>query len=559
FSFLERKVSYPKLEKRPFALLEKNKIHLDPNKPIHTDRYMSNEKIGIFPQSDWEVDPNRVLSQLVVEETPLPLSGKLQAGESLAYGASASITGFLHARVQVEQTAEIYLHFDEINGGDDSHIEIDCFRNTTHNIVSYRLLPGEYELTSFLPYSAKYVRISCLSGSLEAKSFAIIALENPDVAISYSFEDERMQKIFDAACNTFRANAVDILTDCPSRERAGWLCDSFFSAQAEALLTGKNLVERNFLENYALYRPHGDVKKGMVPMCYPADFGEDMFIPNWAMFYGIELLSYSRRSGDSELVDLSKANLEGLLQYFEGFENEIGLLEDLENWVFIEWSEANNPESIAGVNLPSNMLYASFLEAVGELLGRHELLQKADSIRAKIREIGFDGTFFADNLIRGKDGKLHPSGCISETCQYYAFFFHTASFEQYPDLFALLRDEFGPSRDDEKQYPDVAPSNAFIGDYLRLAILLEAGYPEKVIEEAVAFFLPMAEQTGTLWEHSFAYGSLNHGFASYITVLLFKAITCEFGDYAYPYAYSFDLPREDGFLHLSSDGKAEKR
>ena len=195
FSFLERKVSYPKLEERPFVLLEKNKIHLDPDRPIHSDRYMSNEKIGIFPQSKWAVDPNRVLSQLVVEETPLPLSGKLQAGESLAYGASPSITGFLHARVQVEQTAEIYLHFDEINGGDDSHIEIDCFRNTTHNIVSYRLLPGEYELTSFLPYSAKYVRISCLSGSLEAKSFAIIALENPDVAISYSFEDERMQKI----------------------------------------------------------------------------------------------------------------------------------------------------------------------------------------------------------------------------------------------------------------------------------------------------------------------------------------------------------------------------
>ena len=51
---------------------------------------------------------------------------------------------------------------------------------------------------------------------------------------------------------TFAQNSFDIFTDCPTRERAGWLCDSFFLGRAEYEFTGTNLIERSFLENYML-------------------------------------------------------------------------------------------------------------------------------------------------------------------------------------------------------------------------------------------------------------------------------------------------------------------
>ena len=59
-----------------------------------------------------------------------------------------------------------------------------------------------------------------------------------------------MDSIFNAAVETFKQNTLDIYMDCPSRERAGWLCDSFFTARAEHYLTGASTVEKNFLENF---------------------------------------------------------------------------------------------------------------------------------------------------------------------------------------------------------------------------------------------------------------------------------------------------------------------
>jgi alpha-L-rhamnosidase len=61
-----------------------------------------------------------------------------------------------------------------------------------------------------------------------------------------------LKQIFEAARQTYRQNAVDIFMDCPSRERAGWLCDSFWSARTGHLLSGHQKIETAFLENYAL-------------------------------------------------------------------------------------------------------------------------------------------------------------------------------------------------------------------------------------------------------------------------------------------------------------------
>ena len=85
------------------------------------------------------------------------------------------------------------------------------------------------------------------------------------------------------------------------------------------------------------------------------------------MWYILELNEYLKRSNDQKLIDLSKEKIIGLLDYFLDFENELGLLENLKGWIFVEWSKANDEEFIKGVNFPSNMLYSACLKAAGEL------------------------------------------------------------------------------------------------------------------------------------------------------------------------------------------------
>ena len=71
-------------------------------------------------------------------------------------------------------------------------------------------------------------------------------------------------------------------------------------------------------------------------------------------------------------------------------------------------------------------------------------------------------------------------------------------------------------------HPEIWPSNAFIGNYLRLECLAREGLVRNVLDETKGFFLYMAERTGTLWEMISPTASCDHGFASHAAVYLFR-------------------------------------
>ena len=113
---------------------------------------------------------------------------------------------------------------------------------------------------------------------------------------------------------------------------------------------------------------------------------------------------------------------------------------------------------------------------------------------------------------------------VTETCQYYAFFFETATPETYPELWKTLLEDFGPGRVEKGLWKAIYPSNAFIGYYLRLELLSRAELGELLLENIEGFFGYMAARTGTLWEHNDTSASCNHGFASHVLVWLRKFV-----------------------------------
>lgn len=120
-----------------------------------------------------------------------------------------------------------------------------------------------------------------------------------------------------------------------------------------------------------------------------------------------------------------------------------------------------------------------------------------------------------DNAVR-KDGVLTVTGEHTEVCQYYAFFFDIATKKTHSQLYQTLLQNFGPDRDIDKVYPEIYPANAFVGNYLRLEILMRNGEQECVRENIIGYFDYMAQRTGTLWEYVGTNASCNHGFASYV-------------------------------------------
>ncbi len=518
-AFICRDVPYGDVEvMKPVGVFATGSVSYDESKPVYNNREVSkiyDEFFG-YTLDELEVGTHISPSQMVFTE-PKPYSLGTDcipvcAETFVDVDMGVNYTGIFEFDLEVCGKGELYVLFDEILLGG----QLNCFRNGTSNIVLCRGESGTYKVRCQEPYTMRYIRLVAKGCSFTVKNLRLFKVAFPASKITAKFvgEDDAMRRIYDAAVETFRANTVDVYMDCPSRERAGWLCDSFFTSRVEKTLTGASDVEKAFLSNFLMPEKFDFIPEGMLPMCYPSDHNDHTYIPNWAMWYVVELGEYAKRSGDRELVEQARDRVYALLNFFKPFENEFGLLEKLQSWVFIEWSKAN--ELVQDVSFGTNMLYATMKDTIAELYGDAALAKEAAELRKTILDMSMtESGFFCDNAYR-RDGKLVLSGERTEACQYYAFFCNIATPESHPWLWNTLVNDFGPDRVKKGVYPEIWVANAFIGNYLRLDLLDRYGCHEALYENIKGYFLYMADKTGTLWELTADHASCNHGFASHV-------------------------------------------
>lgn len=431
------------------------------------------------------------------------------------YKCNAVHSGFIKIEGEAKEPCELFLLFDEVM--DDGKYLFG--RTSSFDFINVKVGTGKFSLITFEPYAFKYLKVLHNAKGQLSLTPSMITLENKYATCNVKMGETKFDTVIDAALNTFKQNALDIFMDCPSRERAGWLCDSYFIGKSEQLFCGNNKIERAFLENIIISTTN-EIDKGMIPKCFPAEHTRNLYIPNWAMWFLVELQDYYERTGDSELIEWAKDKVYGVINYFKKYINEYGLLEDLRSWIFIEWSVSNDKEYVKGVNFPSNMIYALALDCAGKLYKDELLIEQAKKIKRQIKKLSFNGQFFCDNAVR-IDGKLtRCDNHISETCQYYALF---TGIQTDAAFKKKMIDEFGPFRE-PSVYSEIGKSNMFIGNYLRYFWLCDMGEYDRVIKESVDYFYKMASITGTLWEHDRTCASCNHGFASSAAVILNRCL-----------------------------------
>jgi len=495
-------------------------------------RYVAkpSKEFKCYDPAELEVNIQRELQEFTSEAVPCSGSAvaiPLAAGSGRIFDNGFDDSGFPGLRVCCAEPVRLWLAFDEILDTG----RVNPLRYGVANGIVYELAPGEYDLEAFEMYTLRYLHVYVEKGAAVIGSPYLRPIRNPDAGrAAFRAADPELENIFEAARATYAQNAVDVFTDCPSRERAGWLCDSFFTARSALLFSGDTTLERLFLQNYLLPASFDNMPDGMLPMCYPSDHLGGNFIPNWAMWFVIELDEYLARSGDRAFVDAFRPRVLKLVAYLRTFRNADGLLEKLPRWVFVEWSRANH--LVQDVNYPSNMTWAEVLDCVARLYDLPDCAAEAARVRETVRRQSWTGKWFCDNAVRQKDGTLKLSGECTETCQYYAFLFRTATPQTHPALWQTLLKDFGPSRFDpadpkhEKllRHPEIWPSNAFIGNYLRLELLSRANLGEQLLAETKGYFAGMAARTATLWENDTPTASCNHGFASHAAVFYVKNV-----------------------------------
>ncbi|MDT8389955.1 MAG: hypothetical protein RRC34_05540 [Lentisphaeria bacterium] len=489
-------------------------------------RRVVGKRVMGYPVEDLEIDISAELNRLDFPEengAAEDVARIIPASGHALYDFGRVQGGFIGVRLSCERATRVYLVFDELreNPGD-----------LGVGAIALDLTPGDHAFESMAPYSFRFLRVVTMAEPVQVASAYMREYAYPKAdAATYTGNDAALADIFAAARQTFRTNSVDLFTDCPSRERGGYPCDAWFTARAERLLTGENRVERNFLENYFLPETFDGIPDGMVPHCYPSSrLGNGAYIPNWALWLMLQLVDYCERTGDEAMRQLARPRVEALNEWFHRHLNDQGLLEDVPGWIFVDWSPANNYTE--GVNHPTNMLYAYCLEALSRLYDRPEWAAAAKKTRAAVLAESWDGRWFADQS-RRVNGRLRRTEARSEACQYHAFWTGLVTPDKMPDVWARLRDDWGPcqgkdlvpdgdvftwNRDNntntDDNRPELDAAGLLYGILLRFDLLRRFGERGRLIAETRAVFGPQAALTGTLWEHVHPESSCNHGFAA---------------------------------------------
>lgn len=440
---------------------------------------------------------------------------ELSANEYIDMDMGVNQTGLLSMEIEADSCGTLILAFDEML----QENELNPFRNSSSNVIILKLEAGRHQFVSAEPYGFRYARLAAKDTGLTIRNFSLreIAFSENEIVTTFQGNDDVMRRIFDAAKLSFRANVTDIYMDCSTRERAGWLCDSFFIARVEKLLTGKSVVERSYLETFLLPEVFSEsIPKEILPMCYPCDVINSEFIPNWAMWYGLELYEYYQRTKDDELIEEARPRMMSLLAYFKKFENPQGLLEHLEGVVFVDASGANGLANAHDISFPTNMLYTAFQSVLGILYEDEKLVEQARKLRRTIGKLALmENGFYRDTADVTPDGLELRDDC-SEACQYYAFFFKLTTPEESPWLWNTMLRHFSYEKNESKEYQEIYPANTFIGKYLRLELIAQYGSESQLYDNIRGYFSGMADITGTLWEYIGPTASCNHGYASYV-------------------------------------------
>ncbi len=453
--------------------------------------------------------------------------GSMEKDRYTMYEFRTVNTGFINTAVKALEDSEIYLVFgermDESNmyGG----IYSGASGDDTINIVKYKLKKSAepYMLMTFECYTFKYIAILVREGRINVESVSLTEYSYPDNdQTQFKCDDTVLQSIFDAARNTYRQNVLDTFMDCPGRERGGWLCDSYFTGRASMIFSGNAEAEGIFLKNFARAKYFPGIPEGMLPHNYP---GEDRgFIPQWALWYILEVYEYILRSGDD--CHIFKNIVCGILSFFSDYETKDGLLGKTPGWNFIEWSLANEIAAQADISFPTNMLYAKALECAGELFNDTEFSARARKIRRIVTDTAFDGVRFADGAVLTDAGTALCSE-VSEACQYYAAYFDFAPREdrRFDRFYDVLLNVCGTKRKETRLMPEMAYPSLFIGLTLRLCVLEKLGENDRLLSEIKEIYGPMAAKTGTLWElESETGGSLCHGYSSIAAWFIVQAL-----------------------------------
>lgn len=202
---------------------------------------------------------------------------------------------------------------------------------------------------------------------------------------SFECSDAALNRIWAAGANTVRRCMHDGYEDCPSREQRQWVGDLYVEALTNYAAFGDTRLIARSLRQV----PQSQRSDGIMAMATPGDLAarRAITIPDWGLCWVFALGEYVRFTGDLALIVEVFPSALRLLDWFQRFVDENGLLNNVPEWNFVDWAQVDR----RGEGTAYNALYYRALR-VGEELARalqmplvaERLASRAEALREAI-------------------------------------------------------------------------------------------------------------------------------------------------------------------------------
>lgn len=213
-------------------------------------------------------------------------------------------------------------------------------------------LSGGVDEALFYDYKTfRYAEIISDSDCIDVDSVYMIVRHHPfdDDAHSFNCSNELLNDIWDMCAHGVKIGTQEFYLDCPSREKGQYLGDFMVTGLSHMYLTGDYKMYRKTLMEFAY---SSKICPGIMA-CAPGSFMQE--IADFSLLYPYMVYNYYRYTNDIDTVRELMPYVDNLVNYFDMYSREDGLLEGVyEKWNLVDWPQ--NLRDDYDFELPSRSL-----------------------------------------------------------------------------------------------------------------------------------------------------------------------------------------------------------
>lgn len=365
------------------------------------------------------------------------------------------------------------------------------------------------------------------AGAIELHRVRIRTVGYPiDRQGDFQCSDEALNRIHEASVHTMVNSVSDVFMDCPSRERGGWLNDSYWAAIGFDTIMGDHAFERRFLRQIIDSQTAMPLQ-GMVAPLYPSDCQQWKGFPTGqrpitghGLFWLLQVERFLRLHGDAALKTAWRPAVDGMIKVLNTYRSAEGLLEQVPWDSFFDWSRfASGPLQTA-----DNALYALVLRKLGETFQNSQWIEAGQQTWQTVESHAWDASreLYADTLVRDPKGILGPGSDCSASTNVVTLWTQFPSPERAHRVWRQVHN-FRPNSVDRPLFgyeTDFCRGNLFSMIY-RFDIAGRRQELDCLQRDLRESYLPMLQRgQTTLGEHLGYESSLCHGLNAYVSHVL---------------------------------------